>query len=230
MTTNNFKKRIRFKLDTGAVLTVCGQGVVRGEINPTDKSLFGPGHTKLHCLGAINAELAVDDKAIVKEDIYIVENQGTPLLSRQACEHLRLVSVNSSLCEVGAVQVDEKLFLGLGKLQREYSITVKPAAKPFTLFVPRPIAFPLRKLADDALDKMVNDGVITSVIDEPTEWVAPMVVVPKDKGKQVRICTDFAELNKFVVREVHPMATVQSSLAMLGRAKIFSKIDANSGF
>ena len=219
---------VRFKLDTGAALTVCGPGVLSGEVRPTVKSLYGPGMTKLHCLGVVDAELLVGNRQF-REEIYIVENQRTPLLSRNACERLNLVSMNQSLCDVSMVQVNEKLFDGLGRVDTEYGITLKQEAKPFALCVPRPIPFPLREKADIALSRMETAGVIVKVKD-PTEWVAPMVVVPKSNKQDVRICTDFTELNKFVIREVHPMATVESSLASLGAGKVFSKIDANSGF
>lgn len=228
VSSGKFSRRIRFKLDTGAALTVCGPHMVKGIVRPTEKVLYGPGRTKLTCLGVVEADLTVKNVAI-REEIFIVENQQTPLLSRQACESLNLVSVNTTLCDVGSVDIDEKLFDGLGKADKEYGITITPDAKPFALFVPRPIPFPLRSRTEAALQKMVDDGVITPV-QGPTEWVAPMTVVPKANKDQVRICTDFSELNKFVVREVHPMATVESSLAMLGQARVFSKIDCNSGF
>jgi len=57
-----------------------------------------------------------------------------------------------------------------------------------------------------------------------------MVVVPKTGQNKVRICTDYTELNKHILREFHPMATVDSSFAQLGQGQIFSKIDANSEF
>jgi len=56
-----------------------------------------------------------------------------------------------------------------------------------------------------------------------------MVVVPKKSG-QVRICVDLKPLNKSVLREVHPLPKVDETLAQLAGAKIFSKLDANSGF
>ena len=71
-------------------------------------------------------------------------------------------------------------------------------------------------------------GVISKV-DEPTQWCAGMVVVPKKDGK-VRICVDLKPLNESVLREVHPMPKVDETLAQLTGAKIFSKLDANSGF
>ena len=74
---------------------------------------------------------------------------------------------------------------------------------------------------------MESLGVISKVSD-PTPWCAGMVVVPKKKG--VRICVDLKALNESVLREVHPIPGVDEALAQLSGAKIFSKLDANSGF
>jgi len=75
---------------------------------------------------------------------------------------------------------------------------------------------------------MVAKGVI-SLVSEPTDWCAPMVVVPK-ANRKVRSCVDYTELNKVVRRKVHPMAHVESSLAKLGNGNFFTVLDANSGF
>ena len=56
-----------------------------------------------------------------------------------------------------------------------------------------------------------------------------MVVVPKNSGA-VRIYVDLKPLNKSMLREVHPMPKVDTTLALLSDAKVFSKLDANSGF
>lgn len=56
-----------------------------------------------------------------------------------------------------------------------------------------------------------------------------MVVVPKQNG-QVRICVDLTNLNKSVLHENPPLTCVDHSLAQLSGAKIFSKLDAKSGF
>ena len=75
---------------------------------------------------------------------------------------------------------------------------------------------------------MESLGVISKV-DKPTQWCAGMVVVPKKNGK-VCICVDLKPLNENVLREVHPMPKVDETLAQLTGAKVFSKLDANSGF
>ena len=56
-----------------------------------------------------------------------------------------------------------------------------------------------------------------------------MVVVPK-KDKSVRICIDLKLLNTSVLRETHSLPRVDDTLAELTGAKVFSKLDANSGF
>ena len=67
-------------------------------------------------------------------------------------------------------------------------------------------------------------GVIREV-DEPTMCCAGMVIVPKLDGN-VCICVDLTKRTKrFVTR-----GTFFQSLAQLSGARIFSKLDANSGF
>ena len=71
-------------------------------------------------------------------------------------------------------------------------------------------------------------GVIEKV-DEATEWCSGMVVVLKPNSS-VRICVDLTKLNKSVKRERHILPSVEQTLAQIGGAKVFSKLDANSGF
>ena len=59
--------------------------------------------------------------------------------------------------------------------------------------------------------------------------VRRMVVVPKCSGA-VRICIDLKPQNKSVLREVHPIPTVDDTLAQLSGASVFTKLDVNSGF
>ena len=75
---------------------------------------------------------------------------------------------------------------------------------------------------------MESQGVISKV-EVPTAWCAGMVVVPKQNGT-VCICVDLKPLNTRVLRESHPLPKVDDVLGQLAVAKIFSKLDANSGF
>ena len=162
--------------------------------------------------------------------MYVVHNLHQQLLGRPAIAALGLV------VRAGAITVNNtcptiqfpQLFSGLGKLEGAYSIQLKEGAELFALTVPRRVANPLMEQVKNKLERMEKMGVIARV-DEPTDWCAGMVVVPKPDGK-VRICVDLTKLNENVRRERHLMPATDQILAQLSGACIFSKLDANSGF
>ena len=78
------------------------------------------------------------------------------------------------------------------------------------------------------MNAMESMGIISKV-EEPTLWCAGMVLVPRRNGK-IRICVDLKHLNESVLREVFPLLEVDDALAQLHGAKVFTKLDANSGF
>ena len=121
-----------------------------------------------------------------------------------------------------------KVFRGLGNLGEEYEIQLRPDSTPFALFTPRRVPLQLREKVAKELERMESTGVISKV-DAPTPWCAGMVVAPKKSGA-VRICVDLKLLNKSVLRETHPIPKVDDTLAQLSGARLFSKLDANSGF
>ncbi|CAC5380359.1 unnamed protein product [Mytilus coruscus] len=56
-----------------------------------------------------------------------------------------------------------------------------------------------------------------------------MVTVIKPNGK-IRICIDPRDLNKAILREYYPLKTVEEVISQMPNAKVFSKLDATSGF
>ena len=86
----------------------------------------------------------------------------------------------------------------------------------------------MRVKAQEELEKMELMGVISKA-EQPTQWCAGMVAVPKKNGS-LRICVDLKHLNEAVHREVHPLPKVNETLAQLSGVTIFSKLDANSRF
>ena len=119
------------------------------------------------------------------------------------------------------------MFKGLGKLSGNYTIKLKEDATPFALTTPQRVPIPLLSKVREELQRMENMGVITR-IDEATEWCTGMVVIPKPSGK-VRICVDLTKLNESVCRERHILPSVEQTLAQIGEAKHFTKLDANFG-
>ena len=122
-----------------------------------------------------------------------------------------------------------QLFTGLGEMHgTPHHIHLADNATPYSLCTPRRVPVLLIAKVDATLGKMESQGVIRR-IDEPTEWCAGMVVVPKSNG-DVRVCGDFTKLNHSIQRERHILPSVEHLLANIGNATVFSKLDANSGF
>uniref|UniRef100_A0A3B3HH25 Gypsy retrotransposon integrase-like protein 1 n=1 Tax=Oryzias latipes TaxID=8090 RepID=A0A3B3HH25_ORYLA len=223
-----------FKIDTGADVTAVSETLYKegqfGKLEKPTKVLRGPGGSRLQVQGMFTANLHKNNKN-TKEDIYVVKGLSMPLLSGTAAIALQLVArVENIILDSTATVKREfpRLFSGLGKMEGEYNIVLKPNAQPFSLSTPRRISLPLMPKVKEELTRMEQQGVISKV-DQPTEWCAPMVVVPKRTGR-VRICTDLTELNKSVLREKHPLPSVENTLGQLAGAKVFSKLDANAGF
>ena len=224
---------IELLIDTGAEVTVMSEEtwmqVGKPTLSPPGRTLRGPSSHKLSTTGKFMAELSMSNRSATAE-VYVVRGLHKPLLGRPAIEKLHLVSRISSVgsSELTLTEKFPKLFEGLGKLQGCYQIQLREDARPFSLSTPRRVAIPLLGLVKKELQRMEDLGVISKV-QEPTEWCAGMVVVPKPNGK-VRICVDLTKLNESVRRERHPLPAVDQTLAQLAGAQVFSQLDANSGF
>lgn len=74
----------------------------------------------------------------------------------------------------------------------------------------------------------MEDSGFLAKVEKPTEWVNSMVVSLRNGN--VRICLDPKDLNKAVKREHYPMRTIDDVTSQIPNAKVFSVLDAKSGF
>ena len=75
---------------------------------------------------------------------------------------------------------------------------------------------------------MVDEQVIELVM-EPTTWVSSIVVAQKKNGR-VRTCLDPQHLNKAIMHSHYPLPTIEEVTTRLTNAKVFSVLDAKTGF
>lgn len=119
------------------------------------------------------------------------------------------------------------VFHGLGTWPNQHEIRLKPENTP----VVRPARRLSYKICDKVkqlLDEMERLKVICKVV-EPTEWFSPMVVVEKSGG-DVRLCLDPLDLNKAIKRQHYQVPTAPEMFSRVGKAKLFSTLDATCGF
>ncbi|XP_042071888.1 uncharacterized protein K02A2.6-like [Haplochromis burtoni] len=224
------------KIDTGADVTVLPEKeyntlAQKPQLQPTDLKLYVVGMSPLTVRGKFTANLSTPRKATV-QPVYVVADLTQGLLSRIASVALGLVAriETVSLTSVETVkQQFPTLFSGLGRMAGEYKIELKADAKPFALSTPRRVPLPLLPKVKRELARMEELGVISRV-EQPTDWCAGMVPVPKPNREEVRVCVDLTKLNNSVKRERHMLPSVEHTLGQLEGAKVFSKLDANSGF
>ena len=76
---------------------------------------------------------------------------------------------------------------------------------------------------------MEDQGIIRKVT-EPTDWVHPIVIVPKKTGG-IRLCVDFRQLNKSIVRPKFETATpFQAVRTIPPGMRYFTVVDALKGY
>ena len=225
-----------FKLDTGVDVTVIPPSLYHSlqpapSLSRTIRLLMGPCKQQRSCLGTFIAELQEQDK-VATEQVNVIEDLERSLLGRKPAELLKLIirldSLSSDDYKSKVAHQYPRLFEGLGVMKHSYCITPKEDAKPFQVSVPKKVPFPLYQKTKEELSRMLEAGVISRG-DQPTDWCAPMIVTPKSNGK-VRVCVDLSRLNEYVKRENRSLPAVDTTLGRLADSRVFSKLDANSGF
>lgn len=224
--------KMKFRIDTGADVTVVPDTCFRSydKLQKTSKQLFGPGGSRLDVVGVFVATLETENKKKSIQDLYVVKGLKKPLLGKPAIEALNILQrVNNVESNAVNPKIEfPELFQSLGRLDNTYEIRLKENAKPFSIATPRRLPLPLKDKVEEELKCLQKQNIIRPVTN-PTEWCAPIVVVPKSADK-IRLCVDFTKLNESVKRENFPLPTTDQLLAQLDGATVFTKLDCNKGF
>ncbi len=224
------KQTVQVKIDTGAEVTAENVETYK-KLNDSQlqkQILHGPTHQSLQVIGQFTTTLTHDQKS-TKQTVFVVRGLKNNLLGLPAIKGLQLLcrteEIESQVADRSEIRKKySKLFEGLGNFGDPYTIQLSEDVWPYALYTPRAVPFPLRQKVIEELERMESLGVITK-IEEPTEWCSGMVVVPKSNGT-VRICVDLKPLNRGVLREAHPIPTVDDILAQITKGAFFSKLDA----
>ena len=197
------------------------------------KTLYTYGSTRpLSVVGGFDTEVASEGKQMTTQFI-VVRCSGPTLLGRQTAPELHLLTLGSvrednTLGRKELIEEYSDCFSGLGKLKDfQLKIHIDESVTPVAQ-QPRRIPFGLRDKVEAELNHLLEADVIEEV-QGPTSWISPVVVIPK-KGGQVRICVDMRRANEAVIRERHPIPTVDEVVEELRHSKHFSRLDLKKGF
>ena len=147
----------------------------------------------------------------------------------KTCERLALIKRVYLVNDVDTNLLEEfaDTFGDIDCLPEEYKIKVDQSVEP-VIEPPRRIPLSSQKKMKIELDSMESLNVIEKVT-HLTDWVSNIVVVEKSNGK-LRLCLDPRNLNRAIKREHFQLPTVDDIMAKMPGAKIFSKLDASSGY
>jgi len=97
--------------------------------------------------------------------------------------------------------------------------------KPFYFSVTRP-SYAERKELRALLDSLLEQEIIRP---SESEYASPIVLVRKKTG-DLRLCVDYRELNKLLIRDHYPLPNVEDLIDSLHGKKYFTRIDLRNGF
>ncbi|PFX17108.1 Vacuolar protein sorting-associated protein 26B-B [Stylophora pistillata] len=189
------------------------------------KKLYAYGSSvPIKVIGCFEARVVLGDK-VCEAEFVVIDGTGQPLLGRGTAIKLGVLEIGSSINSVSSDIVEEfkDSFTGVGKLKGyQLNLHIKENVAPVVQPLHRP-PFSLRDKIEKKLDGLENMDIIEKV-NSPSQWVSPVVVVPKPNG-EVRLCVDMRQANCVVERERYLIPTIDEVLQDMNNSKVFSKLD-----
>lgn len=91
---------------------------------------------------------------------------------------------------------------------------------------PRHLAYTERLQVKRIIEEQLQEGIIR---ESESSYASPIVLVKKRNG-DIRMCVDFREVNKRVLRDHYPLPRIQDQIDNLAKAVYFCTLDMKSGF
>lgn len=196
---------------------------ITNQIRKPNKILLPYGNkVPLDVMGSFDTIISVDGRNKIAT-VYVIRNGTRDLLGKATAIELGVLQIGLHINTVDAkAPIVFPKFKGV-TVQIPIDKTIKPVVQPY-----RRVPIPLEEKVTKKLEELKEADVIEEV-DEPSPWVSPMVPVLKEDG-EVRICIDMRRANEAIIRENHPLPTMNELLPNFRRAKFFSRLDIKNAF
>lgn len=177
------------------------------------------GENPLTLVGVFVAEIKTS-KHKMNAEFFVVKDYGRVLIGYDTAISLNVLKIGE---DVNQVEAKEKA----GKIKGivvniPINPMVKPIAQPY-----RRIPVALEETVSEKIDELLALDIIEKV-DGPSDWISPMVVVPK--VNDVRICVDMRRANEAIDRENYPLPTIEDFIPHMNKANWFTKLDVKNAF
>ena len=206
---------------------------------PCRQALYAYGSTQpLKLAGQFTVPTSINGKTIPTTFV-VIDGPGDILLGKTSSELFGAIHFDTTLHTNSVTNEDQAfrlslqqhfpaVFEGVGKLRgHQATIHIDPTVTPVAQR-PRRVPFALRPKVRDHLKDLMEKDIIEKV-DGPSPWVSSVVVTPKPNG-DIRLCVDMRRANEAIIRERHPIPTIDEVLEQLNGSTVFSKIDLRWGF
>ena len=176
----------------------------------------------------------------VKEPVWMVpDDQAVEEWNLGTMEEPKTVRVNKNLPEEFKAEVRQVFeefkdvfawehadLKGVDPKVCQHKIPLIPDAKPIRLQRYRMNPNYAKKVKEE-IDNLLKAGFIAEV--ESSDWLFPIVVVPKKNGK-LRVCVDYRKLNAQTVKDPFPLPFTDMMLDEVAGHQMYSFMDGYSGY
>jgi len=175
-----------------------------------------------------------DDSGVSKDMMFISANQVVTYLKEDSQLYMILSSLEIetkvSMCDLPVVGEFPEVFpediSGLPpEREIEFSIELVPGVGPISI---APYRMSLTELAEikKQLEELLDKQFVRPSV---SLWGAPVLLVKKKDGT-MRLCVDYRQLNKVMIKNKYPLPRIDDLMDQLVGACVFSKIDLRSGY
>ncbi|VEN44890.1 unnamed protein product [Callosobruchus maculatus] len=92
---------------------------------------------------------------------------------------------------------------------------------------PRQLSYSLKLELQKIIDKLLKDNIIRESF---SPYCSPIVLVSKKNNQGYRLCVDYREINKIIVKDHFPIPLIDDQINLLKNKCIFTKLDLKNGF
>ena len=234
------KTPIRMQIDSGADVNILDEKTYNlvqhnSKLKPTKLKLYSYGSSSpLKLLGKVSLLVASKNSYDVA-DFFVTKggiNSGS-LLGCATASKLGILKIVNNINQNNKVdsliKEFDDLFHGIGKMKDlKVKLHIDPSVKPVAQ-KHRRIPFNVREKLEKELERLERAGIIENVY-TATDWVSPIVLVPKRNSSEIRMCVDMREANKAIKRTRHVIPTIDEIRHELNGSTVYSKLDLNKGF